>query len=106
MTKPKEKFAAAATPNTSHFPFWPFAYMAYAEHIGRDYQHHLAELRQAASGVEIVKSENAYDAHLMADLSKAFYNLAVSPWRILLAPLAAKSDAPSIDTDDGKSPFL
>ncbi len=94
MTKPKEMPAAAATPDTSHFPFWPFAYMSYAEHIGRDYQRHLAELSRAASGVEMVKSENAYDAHLMADMTKAFYNLAVSPWRIMLAPLGGQVRRP------------
>lgn len=105
MRKPKEKPLAEA-PSPALFPYWPFAYMSYAEHIGRDYQRHVAELSQAADGVQMVRSENAYDAHLMADLTKAFYNLAVSPWRILLAPLAACSDAPSIETDEGPSPFL
>ena len=105
MRKPKPK-PVTETASPSLFPYWPFAYMSYAEHIGRDYQRHLADLSQAADGVQMVRSENAYDAHLMADLSKAFYNLAVCPWRILLAPLAARSDAPSIDTDDGRSPFL
>jgi hypothetical protein len=82
MDTPRKKAIPEEAAPTS-FPFWPFAYMAYAEHIGRDYRQHLAKLGQAATGVEIAQSESLYDAHLLGDLTKAFYSLALAPYSAL-----------------------
>lgn len=77
------------------FPFWPLACVAYAEHIGRDYREHLKRLGQAATGVEMVESEGLYDAHLLRDLTKAVYDLALAPY----AALWATGDAPPVPSE-------
>ena len=82
------------------FPSWPFACMAYAEHISRDYRRHLADLGRTATGVELVQSAGAYDAHLMRDLTKAFCSLAFAPYAALWSAMAAGSAGPSVTFED------
>ena len=93
MHTPSHKVAKVEAAPTS-FPLWPFACMAYADHMGRDYRQHLAKLGQAATGVEMMQTESLYDAHLLSDMARAFYNLALAPYSALWA--VAAGDAPSL----------
>jgi hypothetical protein len=97
MDTPRKKAIPEEAAPTS-FPLWPFAYMAYAERIGRDYRQHLTKLGQAATGVEMVQSESLYDAHALSDLTKAFYNLALAPYSALWT--AAAGAAPSLPFEE------
>jgi hypothetical protein len=96
----KSTFETAA----SHFPFWTFACMAYAEHIGRDYQKHLMDLARTTAGLEAVQCESAYDMHLMSDLARAYYELALMPYAAVMASLVQSSDAPSLAIDEANPP--
>jgi hypothetical protein len=82
------------------FPSWPFAYIAYAEHISRDYRRHLADLGRTATGLERVQNEGAYDAHLMGDLTRAFCSLALAPYSALWSAMAAGSAGPFVVFQD------
>ncbi len=90
MDSARDKVTAVEAAPSS-FPLWPYTCLAYANHIGRDYRQHLAKLGQAATGVEMVQTESLYDAHLLSDLTRAFYNLALAPYSALWAVAAGKA---------------
>ncbi len=93
MDTPQDK-AIAEEAAPSSFPLWPFTCLAYADHLGRDYRRHLTKLAQATTGLEMVQTESVYDVHLLSDLTRAFYNLALAPYSALWA--VAAGDSPSL----------
>jgi hypothetical protein len=97
-TERQQPDAAASAPLA--FPFWPYAYLAYAEHCSRDYARYLDQLGHAPVPQDAARIEQDYRLHLLSDMNRAFYNLIWVPFGAALAVAAAGGDGPTLRMAD------